>query len=712
MFKATFAISLTLPDKLAAISNMPIEASMPAGGGLKTVRFATTPRMSSYLLDLDAGELQAVRGHAGRTDIAVWTVAGKQEQGRYALQAEASILTYYNEYFGVPYPLPKLDMVAVPGNYAAGAMENWGAITYIDNDLLYDPANSGLLTREEVYLTVAHEMAHQWSGDLVTMAWWNNIWLNEGFATWMEDKATDHFNPAWHIWERSHAETERAMAIDALSSTHPIQQPIADESEADSAFDEISYQKGEAFIRMIEGWLGEDVFRDGMRRYMKAHAYSSSTTADLWSALTAASGKPVASVAAGFTEQPGIPLIQASSRCVGGRSVLTLRQDRFTLHDPKAARLSWQVPVRVGEAGSRQEQRVLVSRPAPAQVSLPGCTAPIVANLDASGYYRVQYDPGLLRRLDQGFATLPGADRAELLADQWGLFAAGRDTLPHYMTLLRQLGGETDLAVWDEAITRLAVIDNLTRGSAARAPFRAWARGLLAPVAARLGWDARPGEDTLDTLLRGEVLAALGRFDDAAVVAEAQRRFDRFLIQPASLPSVLRGTVAEIVGRHADQPHFDALRRLGRSASGSEEKLRYYYALAGARDPKLIAQTVAITSTGEVSNGRLLLFLIHAAQQSDDPRRVWKDVADRQAQIRPLLVGEQADRLLPDVADASADPALAHALMANPAAGTTTGARTQVRRAVAGIETASDLRTRLLPPLQAWLSAPPPAASQ
>ena len=323
-----------------------------AGAGKKKVSFAQTPKMSSYLLVLVAGEMDRIDHNAGGADIGVDTVAGKAEQGRYALDAAAKILPYYNDYFGVKYPLPKLDLIAVPGNFAAGAMENWGGITYIDNDLLFDPATSTPRTREYVYKVIAHELAHQWSGDLVTMAWWDNTWLNEGFASWMEQKATDHFNPSWHIWLRAHDNKELAMETDSRPTTHPIQQKIADESEADSAFDSITYEKGQSFIRMIEDYLGEDAFRDGMPAlYEGSRLFQYDHGRSVGGAGRRSSGKPVAKIAAGFTEQPGIPLVRVATRCVDGNAVATLIEERFTIHDPSATKLRWQIPVTLGRPG-------------------------------------------------------------------------------------------------------------------------------------------------------------------------------------------------------------------------------------------------------------------------------------------------------------------------------------------------------------------------
>ena len=278
------------------------------------------------------------------------TTKGKAEMGRYALESAAKILHYYNDYFGVPYPLPKLDLIAIPGGFG-GAMENWGGITYYESVLLFDPKNSSTETKQDIFAVVAHEMAHQWFGDLVTMAWWDNLWLNEGFASWMGSKCTDHFNPEWNEWLRRNVPRDpsrrigfpkdTAMQSDARSTIHPVQQPIATEAEADNAFDEITYRKGQSIIRMLESFLGEKVFRDGIRKYIAAHKYSNTTTADLWQALTEVSGKPVGEIA------PGLDGAARISACESERegNTIKLTQERFTVHFPDPPALQWQIPL-------------------------------------------------------------------------------------------------------------------------------------------------------------------------------------------------------------------------------------------------------------------------------------------------------------------------------------------------------------------------------
>src|SRR3989440_10196791 len=348
-FRARFQLTAVLPENWLAVSNMPIESERKIDIG-KEVRFQPTPSMSSYLNVFVAGELDLIETKAAGTQIRVIATKGKSEWGRYALESTAQILQYYNDYFGIRYPLPKLDQIAIPGGFG-GAMENLGGITYYESVLLFDPKKSSAATRQRIYEVIAHETAHQWFCDLVTMAWWDNLWLNEGFASWMGSKCSAHFNPDWEVWmarsiqrdpaRRTGIAKEVAMEGDARSTTHPIQQPIANEAEANSAFDDITYRKGQSFLRMLESFLGENAFRDGIRSYMAAHKYSNSTTADLWKALSDASGKPVAQIAAAWTEQPGFPIVIVKR---DGDNIL-LEQQRFTINYPNAPALEWKIPL-------------------------------------------------------------------------------------------------------------------------------------------------------------------------------------------------------------------------------------------------------------------------------------------------------------------------------------------------------------------------------
>ncbi len=703
-FKATFALSVTLPKNYVPVSNMPVVSTTPVGADAKHVLFATSPRMSTYLLALVAGDMSALHGTGGNTPINAYAPTGEQDRAAYALRAAEVILPYYNSYFGVPYPLPKLDLLAIPGNYEAGAMENWGAITFIDDAVLFNPQTSSPKTQEEIHLVVAHEMAHQWSGDLVTMGWWDNIWLNEGFATWMENKATDHFNPSWQIWPRQHSDREAAMAQDALPTTHPIQQVIHDISEADSAFDQISYQKGGQIIRMVEDWLSPDVFRDGMRVYMKAHAYNNTTSADLWAALAKVSHKDVASVATSFTAQPGIPLISVTRACSVGMAALTLTQGRFAIHDPHARALSWTIPVTVGGPGVAV-QKILLGA-SPATLHIQGCKAAAKVNFGENGYYRTSYDPVSLALLDSAFAKLDATDRVNLLGDQFALFSAGQAPLSAYLNLVAGLGktGETSFAVWQDTISHLLRLDTLERGSPTRQAFREFARGVLNPELARLGLAPKPGESFLDSMLRPSLLTALGTLDDPAVTAAAQRDFTAYLKNPGSVSPSLLDPVTLIVGMHADLATYMTLGKLAAMSPDTEQKLRFATAMAASRDPQLIAHSVQAAASGAIPNGRIAQFIDMIARGSDNPDLVWKLVQPNQAPLRARLTPDAQSFLLPAIAYQSTSPEIARALLADPASSASTGAKIEAARAADYIATTAEMRDRAQPALAAWLA--------
>ena len=419
VFRASFDVTLVVRENLLAIANMPVahEAPLAAQPGWKEVTFARTPAMATYLVALYAGEFETVEGEHDGVQLRIVTTEGKRESARYALESTKRILAFYNDYFGVRYPLPKLDQIAVPAAFSSfSAMENWGAITYIDTAILYDPATSSQARREAAFETIAHEIAHQWFGNLVTMAWWDNLWLNEGFASWMGTKCSDALNPAWQLWPRANADEERAMALDARKTTHPVQTPVANESQASDAFDEISYQKGQSFLRMLEAYLGEATFRDGIRRYIARHQYSNTTTANLWAALGEASGKPVVALAAGWTEQPGFPVVEAALATENGQPTLRLQQNRFTLNDPGAAPLQWKIPVTLADPTRPDAPQIVLLETQRTSLPWPA-GATLKANVHDAGYYRVFYQEPLRGALVRQFRQLAPTDQLNLLAD-------------------------------------------------------------------------------------------------------------------------------------------------------------------------------------------------------------------------------------------------------------------------------------------------------
>ena len=702
-FKASFEPSVTVPRNFLAVSNMPIAHEEPAGGDLKRVSFGATPRMSTYLFVLVAGDLERLTGDANGVTVGVVTVAGKREQGRYALASAIDLLRYYNDYFGVKYPLPKLDLIAVPGS-VGGAMENWGGIVFNESILLFDPSSSPDALRRGIFGVLAHEMAHQWFGDLVTMGWWNDLWLNEGFASWMQNKAADKLHPDWQVWLNNAASKQVAMDVDARRTAHPIQQAIADESEAESVFDSITYSKSQAFIRELENYLGAEKFRDGIRRYMAAHAYSNATTADLWQALQTASGKQVAAIAAPYTEQPGVPLIVSSASCVNDRQRLTLRQERFTRGAGAAdARAQlWEIPIAFGPPGAKEPSGVVLMQGKTMQIAAGRCGEPIKLNFGDAGYYRVQYDSATEAALAKAIETMAPADRVNLLADNWALVEAGRITVDPYFRLVNAVADDRNRAVWERVMGTIGRLDDLERGLPGRPAFQAYARARLRPPFERLGWDRAAGESEDNTILRAKLIGELGALGDDAVLAEAKRRFASFVKDPRSLDVNLRGSVIFLAGREADHATYDELRALGRKATSTELRNRYYVALASAKNPELAKEALAITLTDEVpadlANGMILM--VASGEHPELALNFVKANFEALAAKRgPTFRAFFMSSLMATFADRAHAEELANFAPVHE----TAGGRVAAARAQEEIIEAADFRARQIPAVDAWV---------
>jgi aminopeptidase N len=706
-FKASLALTVTVPQSFLAVGNMPILREEPVASNLKRVTFAPTPKMSSYLFVLTTGELERVTADVDGVSVGVVTTAGKSAQGRFALESAVRLLSYFNDYFGVKYPLPKLDLIAVPGGFG-GAMENWGGITFFESWLLFDPTTSSDTARRGIFSVLAHEMAHQWFGDLVTMGWWDNLWLNEGFASWMQEKAAERFYPQWKTWLNGYGQKQFAMALDARRTSHPIQQTVADQSEAQTAFDGITYNKGQAFIRMLEGYLGADAFRDGIRRYMAAHAYGNTTTADLWQALESAAGKPVTGFAASFTEQDGVPLVIAETDCNGTAQRLKLLQDRFSIvpasvhgDTSKLPERRWLIPVAIGSIGASEPSQVLLLNGS-AEIAAGSCGEPIKVNLGDIGYYRVEYGPASRAALSKSLALMTPSDRVNFLADSWALVQAGRAPLSSYLGLIEQIGAGDDRAVWDQVIGSFTALDRLARDRSERPALRAYARARLRPLFDRLGWDGSGSGDDDDTLLRSSVIRALGEFGDADIIAEARRRFAGFVQNPQSLPNALRDAVTHLVGIGADRESYDTLLTLARKSTLTNERLRYYYAAAGARDAALARATLALTLTDELPSTIIAGMINTVASSGEQPDLAWGFV---QANFEVLAARQGPsfrDFFVANFMTNFSDDEHAAELERFAPAHETSGGRVMTARALQTIAISADLKGRALPAVAAW----------
>jgi aminopeptidase N len=596
-FRATFQLIVTVPVDWNTVSNMPVSKRV-VHEPTATTTFERSPRMPSYLVEFTGGELAKINALIGLTELGIWAIRGREQDGQTALVNAQQILRDYNDYFAYPYPLPKLDSIAVPGGFT-GAMENWGAITYNDQLLLIH-ALSTIQDRQTVFAVQAHEMAHQWNGDLVTMGWWDDLWLNESFASWRGAKETDLRNPDWKWLELQDGSKERAMRSDARVASHPIQQHVADELQAANAFDDITYNKGEAVLRMLEAFLGPDVFRDGIRRYVKAHAFSNATATDLWNALSAASGRDVGKIAADWTEQVGFPLVTVTASCAAaGERTVTLTQRRFLLHGADTSAAHWNVPLRVRSGAAGTPQALLLT--ADGQRNRAGqCGEALSVNADALGFYRVAYDPATLAANARSFSNLPDGDKIALLDDEWALVLSEHEELAAYLSLATSMGGDSDTRAWTQIAAALGTIEYAERGAAAHDAFAAFARSVIRPMADRLGWDTKDGETPDVQQLRRTLLASLGTWGDAGVRREAQQRYNAFVKDRSAIKPDDQLLVLSVVAQYADAATFDQLHAIAQSESDDTAQRRYYLALMNVRDPALARQAAQIALSQEI----------------------------------------------------------------------------------------------------------------
>ncbi|MEI9990311.1 MAG: M1 family metallopeptidase [Rhizomicrobium sp.] len=694
--KATFTLTVTVPQNLMAVSNMPVAEAAPLGNGLKRVRFAPSPRMSSYLLFFGLGDFERVSQNVNGVDVGVIYKRGDAAKTAFALDAATHILSYYEDYFGTKFPLPKLDLVAAPGqSQFFGAMENWGAIFYFERAVLIDPKISTESDKRGVYVSIAHETAHQWFGDLVTMDWWDDLWLNEGFAEWMETKAADHFHPEWHMWLDSLALKEQGLRIDARAGTHPIVQPIADVLQADQAFDDITYDKGQAVIRMLEAFDGADNFRGGVRLYIAKHAYGNAVTDDLWRELDKKAPQAITGVAHDFTLQAGVPLIRVTRTATG----IHLTQDRFAADESGAAPQTWHVPVIARTLGGA-EWKGIVSADQPADLAAAPDAATVV-NAGQAGYFRTLYAPEALAPIAANFSRLDAADQIGLLNDTSALGYSGYEKLSDFLGLARNASPALDPSVLSVLAARVEGIGQLYRGLPGEAAYRTFAQRLLEPLLAAVGWDGKPGESQNVTLARNDLIAALSDLGDAAAIAEAKARFEGFVKNPESLSGDLRRNVLRTVAMNADAAIWEELHTLARTTKDSLAKREYYTLLGLARDPALAKRALDLVLTDEAPV--TVRPTLVAGASVYNPEMAFDFLAAHADAINAMLEPDSRGSFAPRIAGESYDPATIAKLNAYAQAHIPENARQDVTKAAAAIVYYAGIRKDRLPEVDAWL---------
>jgi puromycin-sensitive aminopeptidase len=707
-FKARWALTLEVAPGLVALANGAVVREAPLPDGRREVEFAETPPISSYLVAIVVGPLAAtppldVRGVPVRT----FATPEKLALCAFAQECIGGTLPLLTDYFDVPYAFGKLDQIGVP-DFEAGAMENVGAITFREVALLCDPARASLAVQKRIAEVITHEAAHQWFGNLVTMEWWDDLWLNEAFATWLAYSIVAAWRPEWRIWLDFERAKAGALGLDSLVSTHPIHTPVLNAAQAGENFDAITYDKGGAVLRMIEGYLGEAVFRDGIRRYIRRHAWGNATAGDLWAALAEASGQPMGALAQSWIAQPGFPLVTAR---LAGRDLHLAQRRCFA--DP--ARLAagaaerWLVPlvVRWADAAGVHEQRVLLAEDTCVPLaSGAGPVAWLCANAGGRGFWRVAYDPATLAGLGAALPALTPLERVGLIADQWALVRAGAVDAAPVLELFARFGAETDHAILEELGGRLGAIEDRLVADEDRPRLQRVAEGLVGELADRLGWEPAPGEDDETRLTRAAALSLLGLVARAPrVVAAAAGRFDRYLADPGSLDPNLHDALLLIAARAGDERRFDAI--LARLAVEGEPaaRRRLLMSLASFEAPALAARGVALLLTETVPLQEMAFYLARLLDNRAARELTWELLRTRWDEVCARAGSPQIVRRFVRALGALPERRHLGEVAAFLAAHPVEGAEQATAQTLERMQLEVEVRERVGPAVAAWLRA-------
>jgi len=622
--KAVFGVTLVVPDDLLAVSNAGEIGREPAGDGRVAVRFADTMPMSTYLVAFVVGPLAATDPvDVDGKPLRVIGPVGKEHLADFALEVGEFALRFFTDWFGIVYPGDKLDLVAIP-DFAFGAMENLGCVTFRERYLLVDPATATQAELQAVVDVIAHEIAHMWFGDLVTMKWWNGIWLNEAFATFMEMTCTDAFRPEWSRWVDFGLSRSAAFDTDALGSTRPIEYPVVSPADADGMFDVLTYEKGASVVRMLEQYLGADRFREGIRGYMARHQYGNTETSDLWDALEAETGEPVRRIAESWIFQGGFPGIEVE-RADGDGLRLSQRRFRYGHADGDE---QWSVPLVLGSRGDGGDGT-------PVPVLLEGASTTVAdagwpwvnANLGAHGFYRVRYAPDLLDGLLAHLGDLTPLERYTLVDDAWASVLAGDTEASGFLAMVERCADERDLSVWERITGGLTILDRLVDGDA-RDALHGRVAALVGPARAELGADAHAGDDDRTRTLRGVLLqtaALLG--DDGAARERAAELLDRFLAHPPSVDPSLASPALAVCATLGDLATHERLADAFRSAVNPQDRQRLQLSLTRFRDAEALQRTLDLTLSGDVRTQDAPYLLGETLANRDNGERAWRFVA-------------------------------------------------------------------------------------
>lgn len=635
-YKATFDITAVAPKGDVAISNSKVSSDTPGPGDSHTVKFETTPKMSSYLAALVVGQFEYLEGQADGIPIRVYTTPGKKEMGQFALETAEHVLSYYDNYFSIKYPYGKLDLVGIP-DFSAGAMENTGCITFREVLLEIDDQHGSIRLKKEIASVIAHEMAHQWFGDLVTMAWWNDIWLNEGFATWMSSKPIEQWKPEWQFKLDDVTDADRTMTTDSLASTRPIEQPAETPAQIEELFDSIAYGKAAAVLRMIEAYVGEQTFRAGVNAYLHAHQYANATAKDFWNAQTTTSKKPVDHIMSTFVDQPGVPVVDVKTQCSGGSTVVSMDQRRYysDRKDFEAPNNEfWQIPLCMKSSDGTQKCELLGKRQG--TTALAGCAAWILGNAEANGYYRVGYQPEAIRSLAaDAESKLSPAEQIELQSNVWASVLVGREPVGDFLAVAEGLNNNRNRAVMEYLLGRLDYIGRYLVTENDRDSYRAWVRSYLTPIMDSVGWEPKRGESDETRALRSSVLMSLGHDGrDPKALQEARNIADRALQDPASVSHEVAFSAFRVAAFNGDQAFYDKLIAALKTAKSPEQYYMYLFALPRFSDPQLLERTLNFAVSPEVRSQDALEVISAVMGNPAGEKLAWDFIQSRWSDVQ------------------------------------------------------------------------------
>ena len=671
-FKATYDVTLVIAAADTAISNSPIETDTPGpAAGKHTLKFFTTPKMSTYLVAFLVGDFQCSSGESDGVAIRVCSTPDKVALTPYGVEVAKHVLHYYNHYFGIPYPLKKLDLIGLP-DFEAGAMENFGAITYRETDLLIDAKTASVGAKTNVALVIAHEMAHQWFGDLVTMQWWDNIWLNEGFATWMENKAVAEMHPEWHIDQDVAAGEDGTLNLDAQPTTRAIRAKADTPDEIDQMFDGISYGKASDVLLTVENYVGPEVFRKGVHNYLAAHLYSNATAEDFWNAQTAASHKPVDKIMDSLVAQPGAPILTFGEPANGSPRRISVTQKRFFLSpsiQPDPAQ-KWTLPVCFKKGSKGQDCQLLT--PADSTLKIPSGSL-FFANAGGKGYYRSAYPPSVYASLVAGVETaLTPAERISLAGGEWTQVRANKAPIGAYLDLASALKSDPNADVVSNALGGInATYERIAGTADDKAALSAWIRSTFGPVLQQLG-PAKSTDSPDVRQLRAQLFGVIGYYgNDPAILAQARQIADKYLADPTSIDPTLGNTAQFVAARNGDAAYFSKLQTVYETSTNPSFQIGALRLLSQFEDPALVQRSLDYAASSKVRNQDAAIQFASSLQIDANRDQAWKYIKTNWDKVQAQFT-------------------------------------TALTHAIERINGCIELRTLQEPNLKQWLSAQPP----